>query len=160
MPSFFHPFVAPHQKFLMRLVISSQRVSRILKQLMEYVGIAWATTFIEISFLAFGNSLSFHPTSFFANFSLISLKVFFLFFPTKDGRPRYFSCCLITCALNMTFISSWISFVVLLLRYRDAFTLFSCWLGVCLYSFKTCCRVTLFKRSFAENNTIICKKKM
>ena len=81
----------PHQKFLIILVISSQRESGILKQLIVYIGIAWATAFIRTSFTALNNRFSFQPTNFLASFVLTSLKVFFLFLPTKDGRPRYFS---------------------------------------------------------------------
>ena len=85
-----------HQKFLITLVISSQRELEILKQLIVYVGIAWATAFIRNSFPAVDNSFSFQPANLLASFVLTSLKVFFLFLPTEDGRPKYFSCCRIT----------------------------------------------------------------
>lgn len=42
------------------------------------------------------SNLSFHFANFLANFSLISLNVLFLFFPTKDVKPKYFLCCLMT----------------------------------------------------------------
>ena len=49
----------PHQKFLIKLVISSHLEPGILKQLMVYVGIAYATGFIKISLPAFDSNFSF-----------------------------------------------------------------------------------------------------
>lgn len=116
----------PHQKFLIRLVILSQRDLGILKQLMVYVEMDCATTFIKTSFQALDSSFFFHPTSFLANFSFNSMKVFFLLHPTNDGRPKYFSCYLITYAPNLAFISSWTSCAILMLKNREVFVLFSC----------------------------------
>ena len=64
------------------------------------MGIAWATVLIRISFPAFDNNFSFHPINFLANLALISLKEFFLFLPTNESKPKYFSCCLITYVLR------------------------------------------------------------
>ena len=60
----------PHQKLLIRLVSSSNNELGILKQLIEYVGIVWATALIKISLPAFDRSFSFHPASFFWSVSL------------------------------------------------------------------------------------------
>ena len=49
-------------------------------------------SYLKTSFPALESNFSFQPANFFANFSLISLKVFFLFLPTKEESPRYFSC--------------------------------------------------------------------
>ena len=131
-----------HQKFLIKLIISTHRELGILKQLLVYIGIACATTFIKISLPAFDSNFSFQPASFLDNFSLISLKVFFLFLPTNDGNLRYFSCCLITYALNLDLISSWTSLVVLLLKNREVFVLLSYCPEACSYTCKIFCRVS------------------
>ena len=117
----------PHQKFLIMLINSSQSAFDNLKHLMVYVGIAWATTLINTSLPALANIFSFHPTNFLRSFSLISLKVFLLFFPTKEGNPKYFSCCFITCAPSLCYISSWIAFGVLRLKNKDVLARFNYW---------------------------------
>ena len=86
------PLFCPHQNFRTIPASSSHSESSNLKQLMVYEGIAWATDFIKISFPAFDKSFSFHQESFFPSLSFRSLKVFFLDLPTRDGRPKYFSC--------------------------------------------------------------------
>lgn len=116
----------PHQKFQIILVMSSQRESGILKHPIVHVGIAWATAFISTSFPALDCIFSFHLANFLLSFSLIALKEFLLFLPTRDGRPKYFSCCLITCAPNLLFISCWMSDGVLLLKNKEVFVRFSC----------------------------------
>lgn len=121
----------PHQNLRIILVKSSQREFGSLKQLMVYVGIAWATTLINTSLPAFERSFSFHPANFLLRFSLISLKEYLLFLPTRDVNPRYFSCCRITCALNLFLISSWISQGVLQLKNKEVLNLFNCCLEAC-----------------------------
>ena len=123
---FFSFAFCPHQKFLTMLVSSSHKASGNLKQLMVYVGIAWATALISTSLPALDSIFSFQPASFLRSFSLISLKVFLLFLPTNDGKPKYFSCYLITWAPNLCFISYWMSSGVFLLKNREVLALFNC----------------------------------
>ena len=93
---FFSSDFWPHQKFLIIFVKSSHSDSEILKQLIVYFGTTKATTLMRIFLPAFDNNFSFHPANFLPSFSLMSLKVFCFFFPTSDGKPRYFSCCFMT----------------------------------------------------------------
>ena len=53
--------------------------------------------------------------------------VAFIFFPTKDRRPRYLSCCLMIFAPNLFLMSSWIGCGVLRLKKRDVLSWFNCW---------------------------------
>ena len=50
-----------------------------------------------------------------------------LFFPTSDGSPRYFSCCLMIFTPNLCLISSCKFCGVLRLKKREVFSQFSCW---------------------------------
>ena len=93
---FLSSFLCPRQKLRIILVKSSHKESGNLKTLIIYVGIAYAITFINPSFPTLDNNFSFHLASFFLNMSSIELNVFFLFLPANDGKPRYFSWCLIT----------------------------------------------------------------
>ena len=105
------------------LVNSSHSASGNLKQLIVYEGIACATALISTSLPALDNIFSFQPVNFLQSFSFISLKVFLFFLPTSKGNPKYFSCCFITWAPNLRFISSWVAFGVLLLKNNDVLLL-------------------------------------
>ena len=101
----FLPLDWPHQKAWTMLVISSQRLSGSLKTLIVYAGMACATALMRISLLACENTFSFHPNSLLSNLSFNARKVFFDL-STKEGRPRYVSCCFITSAPKHSFISA------------------------------------------------------
>ena len=88
----------PHQNLLIIELSSLQSESGNLKQLMVYVGVAWATALMRTSLPAEDNNFPFQPAIFWPSWSLILLKAFFFLWPIKDGRPRYLSCCLMTWA--------------------------------------------------------------
>ena len=86
----------PHQKFLIILSISSHRLWGRRTHPMVYVGIAWATALMRISFPPMERSFLFHPASFcpILSYRIANTCVFDL--PIKDGRPKYFVC-LVSC---------------------------------------------------------------
>lgn len=90
---FFFSFACPHQNLSTMDVISSQRAFGKLKTLIVYIGTTWATVLMSISFLACESSFSFQSESLLFSPSVSCWNVLLLFFPTKDGRPKYFSCC-------------------------------------------------------------------
>ena len=90
----FFSFVYPHQNLCTILVISSQRALESLKALIVYDGNACAIVLIKISFPALDKNFSFHRESLLSNLSINWWNMLHLFFPTSDGSPRYFSCCL------------------------------------------------------------------
>ena len=86
----------PHQKFLSIPSKSSHKPFGSKKQLMVYVGIAWVTAFMRISFPPMDSIFSFQPDNFFPALSFISAKTWFFDLPITDGRPSYFPC-LVSC---------------------------------------------------------------
>ena len=54
------------------------------------MGIACITAFIKTSRPAWDSNFSFQPFNFFQILSFITLKDFFLFQPTKAGKPKYY----------------------------------------------------------------------
>ena len=82
----------PHQNLLIIPSISSHKPFGNWKQLMVYVGIAWATAFIRISLPPMERFFSFHPDNFLPTLSLISANTSFLDLPMIEGRPRYLLC--------------------------------------------------------------------
>ena len=61
---------------------------------------------------------------------------------TKDGNPKYFSCCLMTYAPNLDLISSLISLEVLLLKKSDVLARLSCWPEALLKTYNTRCKAS------------------
>ena len=108
------------------LVSSSQRFSGSLKQLMVYVGTAWATALMSTSLPTVDKSFSFHPDNLLATLDFSWAKEFVLDLPMREGRPRYVSCYLITWAPNIVLIFVCISPLVFRLKYNEVFCLFSC----------------------------------
>ena len=53
-----------------------------------YVGIAWITALIRITFPAYDNIFSFHPNNLLSNLSFSCWKVLLLDLPIKDGKPK------------------------------------------------------------------------
>lgn len=137
----FFTFACPHQNLHTMAVISSQRVFGNLKMLMIYVGTTWATVLMSISFLACESSFSFQLESLLFSLSMNCWKVLHLFFPTKDGRPKYFSCCWMTSAPNLFLISSKMSCGVFWLKKREVLSWFSCWPFACSYVSNTLSKV-------------------
>ena len=87
----FHSFsFCPHQKFLTMEFSSWHKESGILKQVIVYVGVAWATALMSTSLPAFESNLPFHPAIFLLTWSFIWLKAFLFPLPTSDGSPRCF----------------------------------------------------------------------
>jgi hypothetical protein len=85
----------PYQNLRIKTSISFiKRVGR-WKQLIAYVGIAWATDLMRTSRPAWEISFSFHPLSLLHTLSLIWEKLAYFALHTKDGNPRYFSYCFI-----------------------------------------------------------------
>ena len=76
MPSSSPYLSAPHQKLLIMEFNSIQSESRILKQLIVYVGMAWATALMRISLPAFDRNLPFYPAMCLPTWSFIRLKAF------------------------------------------------------------------------------------
>lgn len=118
----------PHQKFCTILVISSHKLLGSRKQLIVWAKLAYATTLIRVSLPTLHKSFSFHPNSLLASLSFSCWKVFLFYLPTKDGRPRYFSCCFIISAPKSCLIVSWISARAFLLKNSEVLSQLSCWL--------------------------------
>ena len=116
-------FFCPHQKLLTILFSSAHKDFGRRKQLIVWVGIAWTTALIKTSLPAMDRNFSFQLDSLCATLSLSCWKVFLLFRPTKDGKPRYFSCWWIMSAPNLCLTYSWISLGVLGLKKREVFWL-------------------------------------
>ena len=104
------------------LVISSQSVSGSLKILMVYVGMTCATALMRISLPTYESIFSFHLDNLSSSLSFSAQKVFFFDLSTKEGRPRYVSCCYINIALIRSFISSWRSCGVFQLKNKEVFS--------------------------------------
>jgi hypothetical protein len=85
--------LCPHQKRDIIELISLHRVFGNWNTLIVYVGIACITALRRISFPAWERNFSFHPLIRSQIFPFMSVKVLTLDFPTKAGRPRYFSYC-------------------------------------------------------------------
>lgn len=135
---FLSSLFSPHQKLRTMLVISSPRLVGNKKQLMVCAGMAWAIALISTSLPALDSNFSFPPDSLFAYCSFSYWKVFFFDLPTKDVRPRYFTCCLITSAPNSFLIHSRVSESVFWLKNSTVFSLLS-WCPVdCLYTWRRC----------------------
>ena len=117
----------PHQNFLIKDSISSHRVMGILKQPIAKVGIACMTALRRISRLAWDSSYSFHPWSFAKTCSLMNNKLAFLYLPTREGRPRYFSWCLDSWTPKNSLIRLSIKGGVYLLKNRPVLFWLSCW---------------------------------
>lgn len=83
-------------------------------------------SFCKNFFSALDNSFSFHPESLLSSLSRSWWNVLHLFFPTREGRPRYCSCSLMISVPNLFFISSCVASVVLWLKNKDAFSWFNC----------------------------------
>lgn len=97
---FFSFFSCPHQYLANTEFIPSQIVFRILNILMEYVGIAWAIVFKRTPLQALEINFSFQPITRLDIFSWMSLKVLTLGLSLIIGKPKYFSYCIIICALT------------------------------------------------------------
>ena len=123
----FFSFVYPHQNLCTILVISSQRALESLKALIVYDGNACAIVLIKISFPTLDKNFSFHRESLLFNLSINRWNMLHLFFPTSDGSPRHFSCCLMIFTPNLCLISSCKFCGVLRLKKREVFSQFSCW---------------------------------
>ena len=78
---------------------------------------------------------SFPPRKFIIQPSINWWKVLHLFLPTKDGRPRYFSYCLMIFAPNLFLMSSWIGCGVLWLKKKGVLSWFNYWTNSCSYVF-------------------------
>ena len=125
--SFFSSFTCPHQNCLTIPVNLSHRVLGSLKQLIVYDGIAWATAFIIISFLAFESNFSFHLASLFNTRYFNWENRFLLDLPTKEGSPRSDPCGFMTCTPNIILIVSLTPMAVLWLKNKEVLFLFNCW---------------------------------
>ena len=79
------PSLLPHQKLHSKVFMWWQRPLGSLKQAMEYVGIACATTLIRTSFSAADKSISIQPCTLFQTRSLRYLKAPFAEVPTSEG---------------------------------------------------------------------------
>ena len=121
---FFSSFVCPYQYLAMVEFIVSHKVFGILKILMEYVGIAYATVLIRISLPTFEINFSFHPINLLVIFSCRSLKVFTLDFLLAIGNPRYFSQSSIILAPIIFRMFCFTSILVFLLKNKVVFCLF------------------------------------
>lgn len=121
---FLSSFFCPHQNRLIMAPSSLHNESGSLKQLMEYVGMAWATAFISVSLPALDSNFPFQPTILFPTWSLILLKAFFFPLPTNEGSLRYCSCCPMIYAPNRSLMESWISVDMFLLKNREVLSLF------------------------------------
>lgn len=76
-----------HQKEAILLSINLQIEIGILKIDMAYWGMAWTTDLIRISFLAFENRFSFHPSSYISTLELIHENICFSVSPQSEGIP-------------------------------------------------------------------------
>ena len=105
----------PYQNLLIMPSISSQSPLGRRKQLIVYVGMAWATAFLRISLPPIDNIFSFHPDIVFAIFSFTSTKTSSLDFPMMEGSPRL--CYALNLALDPWFpVSRLLAQGVLLLK--------------------------------------------
>ena len=95
---------------------------------------------MSTSFPACESIFSFQANNLLSSLSLSARKVFFFDLPTKEGSPRYVSCCFITSAPKHCFMSSWMSGVVLWLKNKAVLSWFIFWLEACSYVSKTCLR--------------------
>ena len=102
----------PHQKFLIILSRSSQRLFRSWKQLIVQVGMAWATSLMRVSFPPEESNFPFQPANFKPTLSLISAKTCFLDLLMMEGRPRQLVCLKSCMGPNMLRIASFSSSVV------------------------------------------------
>lgn len=107
--------------------MSLHKVKGSLKQLMENVGIAYTTAFSNTSRPAWERSSSFQLCNLAHIFSLMNLRLAFLFLPTRVGRPRYFLYCLTSYTSRRLVICPMVSVEVDLLKKRMVLDLFSCW---------------------------------
>ena len=82
----------PHQKLRIIFSKSWQSVLGSWKQLIVYVGTAWATALIRISLPPIERSLPFQPASFLATLSLTLANTCVFYFPMMEGSPRYLLC--------------------------------------------------------------------
>ena len=109
----------PHQKLLIILSMSSHKPCRSWKQLIVYVGIAWAMALMRISFPPIERSLPFYPSSFWPTLSFRTTNTCFFDLPIKDRRPRYLMCLESCMGPKMLKISCLVSWVVLGLKSTD-----------------------------------------
>ena len=93
---FYSCSLCPHQNLLIMPSISSQSPLGRRKQLIVYVGMAWATAFLRISLPPIDNIFSFHPDIFFCNFLLHFNKNLFFGLP-NDGRQSKVMLCFESC---------------------------------------------------------------
>lgn len=70
-------YFCPHQKLLISLLRSLQRLFESWKQLIVQVGMAWATALMRTSLLPKESNFPFQPASFLHTFSFISAKINF-----------------------------------------------------------------------------------
>ena len=106
----------PHQNFLIMISSSLQRELGSRKQLITYVGIACATALTRISLPACDSIFSPHPCITRHTLSFMLLKEAFLFLPTKEGMPRYFSNSFISGMLSITCMAFFVSSSTFLLK--------------------------------------------
>ena len=100
----------PHQKFHIILSKSSHKLCGSWKQLIVYVGIAWVTALMRISFPPIERSLPFQPANFCPILSFKMEKTGVLDLPMKDGSPKYlvcFECCIGPKMLKISSLISW-----------------------------------------------------
>ena len=85
------------------------------------------TALRRISRPTWESNYSFQPWSLVKTFSLMNIRLAFLCFPNKDGRPRYFSCCLISWTPRKSLIWPRIFGGVDLLKNRPVLFRCNCW---------------------------------
>ena len=80
----------PHQNF--QIMVSNSLISHFgsLKQLMEYVGMAWITDIINTSLLDWDNNFSFHRWSFFTLAPWCKWNFIFFLYPQGLESPNIF----------------------------------------------------------------------
>lgn len=116
----------PQKNLRIRDSISCHSVNGSLKQIIVYVGRAWVIDLIKISLLAWDKSLASQPCNFFHICCLMCVKFSFLFPPTREGRPKYFSYCYTTITPIISLIMVCLSAVVDLLKKSVVFVLLIC----------------------------------
>lgn len=102
------------------------------KQLIVYVGTAWATAFIRTSFPPIKRIFSL-PESFLPTFSFNSAKTSFLDLPIIEGRPRYLECLESCIEPRISRTSLFVSWAVLRLKNIDDLSMSIFWPNVASY---------------------------
>ena len=125
--TFRRPPLWPHQNLRIKTSISWQRAEGNLKQLIAKAGRAWITALMRTSRPAWERSFSFQHFNLDQTRSLMKAKLATFPLPTKEGRPRYFSYCLISETPSKLMMFSWVTEGVALLKNRAVLSLLSFW---------------------------------